>query len=128
LNVVRGDDKRVALSRDQSSRCAHALSLTHVKINLIHLERTSGHRFQSSARDRKIENSSGNAVASIRRMTSCYISARGKCARRLCFRSPEKKMEKLRRMTQVRRFNLQSERNFEHLYGPAALFSLRKHC
>jgi hypothetical protein len=30
--------------------------------------------------------------------------------------------------TQIHCFNLQSDRNFEHLYEPAALFSLRKHC
>ena len=31
LNVVRGDDKRVALSHAQSCRCAHTLSQPHVK-------------------------------------------------------------------------------------------------
>jgi hypothetical protein len=44
----------------------------------------------------------------------------------LCFINSEKKTEKSRRMTQVRRFNLQSGGKFERLCGLAVLFNLRK--
>src|SRR5450759_1410365 len=37
LNVVRGDDKHVALSHAQSCRCAHTLSRLHVKQNVTRL-------------------------------------------------------------------------------------------
>jgi len=72
----------------------------------------------------QIEKLSRNTFGSIRRMTTVIFSVSAGYALEVL----KRKWKNYVGFTQVRCFNLQSDRNFEHLYEPAALFSLRKHC